>query len=142
MTSASGAAIFFNAASWLSVTPGAGSVPAFSSATVHVGMNAAELPEGLYSGKLIVGSNDPLLPSTDIPVAMTVGPAYVCGDANGNGIVNALDVTYLINFLYKHGDVPVPAEAGDANGNGTTNALDITYLINFLYKGGADPVCP
>jgi len=91
---------------------------------------------------LIVASNDPDTPIWDVPVAMTVGPAYVCGDAGGNGVVNALDVTYLINFLYKSGSAPIPVQAGDANGNGALNALDVTYLINFLYKEGPLPVCP
>jgi len=75
-------------------------------------------------------------------VKMSGAASYLCGDANGNGIRNALDVTYLINFLYKSGPAPNPMEAGDANGNGAINALDVTYLINFLYKGGPLPQCP
>lgn len=63
------------------------------------------------------------------------------GDANGSGVYNALDVTYLINFLYKHGPAPVPYAlcSGDANCNCGINALDVTYLINFLYKHGNAP---
>ena len=71
-----------------------------------------------------------------------IKPAYICGDADGSGVVNALDVTHLINFLYKHGPESVPPEAGDATGNGVTNALDITHLINYLYKQGPQPICP
>ncbi len=63
---------------------------------------------------------------------------YRRGDANQSGTINALDITYLINFLYKHGPAP-ELYAGDANASGTINALDITYLINFLYKGGPAP---
>ncbi len=73
---------------------------------------------------------------------ITVVPFYICGDATGNGIINALDVTFLINYLYKHGAAPNPIQAGDANGNGIINALDVTYLINFLYKHGPTPNCP
>ncbi len=68
--------------------------------------------------------------------------AFVCGDATHNGIVNALDITRIINYLYKHGAEPIPLEAADVNDTGTINALDITYLINFLYKGGRPPHCP
>ncbi len=74
------------------------------------------------------------------------GPPCNCcnlpGDANSNGVVNALDITFLINYLYKHGTAPTCPGNADANGNGTTNALDITYLINNLYKHGAAPKCP
>ncbi len=72
-------------------------------------------------------------------------PASCCvkpGDANNNGTVNALDVTFIINFLYKHGAAPVCPAQADVNGNGVTNALDVTYLINFLYKHGPAPKCP
>ncbi|MFH2036728.1 MAG: dockerin type I domain-containing protein [Candidatus Zixiibacteriota bacterium] len=67
---------------------------------------------------------------------------FLCGDANGNGAINIIDITYLISFLYKSGPAPIPVEAGDANGNGVINILDITYLISFLYKSGPDPICP
>lgn len=65
------------------------------------------------------------------------------GDPNGNQIVNALDVTYLINFLYKSGPAPKPDPlcSGDADGNCLTNILDITYLINYLYKHGQSIGC-
>ncbi|MCX6828671.1 MAG: dockerin type I domain-containing protein [candidate division Zixibacteria bacterium] len=67
---------------------------------------------------------------------------YVCGDANGSGIVNIQDITYLINYLYKSGPKPKPLPAGDATGNGIINIQDITHLINYLYKGGPAPICP
>lgn len=134
--------IIFNAANWLSVEPAIGTITAFSADTVQVGLNAAELPEGSYSGQLTIASNDPDTPSWVVSVAMTVGPAYICGDANGNGIVNIQDVTTLINFLYKGGPAPNPLEAGDANGNGILNIQDVTYLVNFLYKEGPQPLCP
>lgn len=67
---------------------------------------------------------------------------FVCGDASGDGIVNLLDITFLISYLYGGGPAPDPLEAGDANGNGAINLLDITYLIDFLYRDGPEPVCP
>ncbi len=67
---------------------------------------------------------------------------YGPGDVNNSGVVNALDITYLINFLYKHGVAPKPDTCmGDVNASGTVNALDVTYLINRLYKGGPAPLC-
>jgi hypothetical protein len=61
------------------------------------------------------------------------------GDANGDWNVNAIDVTFLINYLYKHLSPPSPLKAGDINGSCVVNALDITYMINYLYKNGAAP---
>ncbi|PKK82497.1 MAG: hypothetical protein CVT49_13445 [candidate division Zixibacteria bacterium HGW-Zixibacteria-1] len=66
---------------------------------------------------------------------------YICGDADGNVAVNILDVTFLINYIYKGGQAPNPLNSADADGNGAINLLDITYLIKYLYKGGAAPIC-
>jgi hypothetical protein len=65
-----------------------------------------------------------------------------CGDANNDGIVNILDITYLINYIYKGGAALDRPGAGDVNSSGGINILDITYLINYVYKGGLAPDCP
>jgi PKD repeat protein len=67
---------------------------------------------------------------------------FVCGDADDNGLVNILDITYLISFLYKGGPVPPYYDQANVNNDGSVNILDITYLISFLYKDGPDPDCP
>jgi len=66
---------------------------------------------------------------------------FVCGDPDNTGSVNILDITFLINYLYKEGEAPDPVGSADADGSGQINLLDITYLINYLYKDGPDPVC-
>ncbi|PKK82437.1 MAG: hypothetical protein CVT49_13710 [candidate division Zixibacteria bacterium HGW-Zixibacteria-1] len=63
------------------------------------------------------------------------------GDANNNGAVNILDVTFIISYLYKGGQAPPCLDEADANGNNMINILDVTYLIGYLYKGGNAPVC-
>jgi hypothetical protein len=64
-----------------------------------------------------------------------------CGDVNNNGVVNILDVTYLIAYLYKGGPTPPVLSLANANGTWPINILDATYLIAYLYKGGPDPRC-
>jgi len=64
-----------------------------------------------------------------------------CGDIDGSKKVNALDVTRLINYLYKGGVAPVSMWSANVNGDSAVNALDVTYLINYLYKGGASLKC-
>ncbi len=64
------------------------------------------------------------------------------GDPNNTGpFINLLDITYLINFLYKQGASPTPYSicSGDPNANCSVNLLDITYLINSIYKHGPSP---
>jgi len=67
---------------------------------------------------------------------------FVCGDANGEGNINILDITFLINYLYKDGPAPNPEASADVNSDGGINILDVTYLINYIYKDGPLPDCP
>lgn len=66
---------------------------------------------------------------------------FVRGDANGDGLINSSDITYLINYLYKNGPAPDPLWLGDCNCDGIINSSDVVYLINYLFKGGPPPSC-
>jgi hypothetical protein len=63
------------------------------------------------------------------------------GDANGDGMINIVDVVYLINFLFIEGPPPKPFAAGDVNCNDYITASDVIYLINYLFIGGPPPSC-
>jgi len=69
-----------------------------------------------------------------------VVPSRPYGDANNDGHINMLDITFVINFLYKNGMPPSDLDYADPNGSCHINALDVTYLIAYLYKGGPAPV--
>jgi thermitase len=94
-------------------------------------------PNGFYSGNIRVFVMDYC--SDDMLTFTLI--VQRCGDADGNGVVNLLDITYLINYLYKGGPVPNPPGIADVNSDGAVNILDITYLIAYLYKGGPAPDC-
>jgi len=64
------------------------------------------------------------------------------GDFTNDNNLNALDITAMINNLYKGGPPAICPDEADTNGSGIFNILDITYLINYLYKGGSAPKCP
>lgn len=71
---------------------------------------------------------------------------FRCGDASGDGVINLLDILYVISAIYDSppGPAPVPPDAGDANGDGNLNLIDILYLIDYLYSAppGPTPICP
>jgi hypothetical protein len=64
---------------------------------------------------------------------------FVCGDCNGDGLVDPADAVYLINYLFKSGSAPDPVEAGDCNCDGVVDPADVVYLINYLFKEGPPP---
>jgi len=78
--------------------------------------------------------------ATLVSEAYTIG--YVVGDPTRDGIINIADVLFLINYLYKGGEAPDPAETGDVTCDGITNIDDVVFLINYLYKHGPAPPDP
>ncbi|SYZ73402.1 hypothetical protein TRIP_C21520 [Candidatus Zixiibacteriota bacterium] len=79
-----------------------------------------------------------------VPVARDnfVSVEWKCGDANNSWTVNILDVSFIINYLYKHGQAPQSLASVDVNHSGGINILDVSYLINYMYKQGLDLNCP
>jgi hypothetical protein len=72
-----------------------------------------------------------------------VGATYVQrGDATADGIVDASDLVYLLNYLFTNGPEPIPLEAGDVTCDGIVDASDVVYLLNYLFVHGPLPCDP
>lgn len=79
-----------------------------------------------------------------IVTTLTVSPPaqFVVGDANLDGAINASDIIYLVNYVFKGGPPPVPeAAAGDVNCDLTVTSSDIVFLVNYVFRGGPQPAC-
>ena len=77
--------------------------------------------------------------------ALSVPPASCCvkeGDCNHNGTVNVIDVTYLVNYLFKGGPSPSCKEEADVNDSGGVNVVDLSQIVSYLFKGGSVGLCP
>jgi uncharacterized Ntn-hydrolase superfamily protein len=99
---------------------------------------AAPLSAGVDTVVATVTAGGEAVEATAQPVVLY----FPIGDADNNGSINLLDVTHIINYLYKEGPPPTYDEAGDPDASGGTNLLDVTYIINYLYKFGPAPLCP
>jgi len=66
------------------------------------------------------------------------------GDCNGDGLFSDIvELTYLVDYLFKAGPAPICLEECDVNGSGGINIADITYVVDYLYRGGPEPAeCP
>ncbi len=73
---------------------------------------------------------------------VSVANSFIKGDANLDGDISILDLTYLVDFIFRGGPAPDPFLAGDANCDDDTNILDLTYLVDFIFRGGPIPDCP
>jgi hypothetical protein len=70
----------------------------------------------------------------------------ICGDIDGNGVINVSDIITLINYKYLPTPGPPPHwpwRRGDVNHDGSINITDIMIMINykFLTPPGPAPKC-
>jgi hypothetical protein len=70
------------------------------------------------------------------------GESYLCGNANGDELVNIGDVVFIVNYIFREGPAPDPLCIGNANGEPPplVNIGDAAYLINFVFREGPPPV--
>ena len=63
------------------------------------------------------------------------------GDVNGDGNdANILDLTSLVDFIFRDGTESTCPNEADINSDGTpSNILDLTFLVDFIFRGGPAP---
>ena len=72
---------------------------------------------------------------TSNPGYFTAKNAGLRGDVNGDGSVNIIDVTALINYLLGGSASDINMTAADCNTDGSVTIIDVTALINYLLSG-------
>jgi hypothetical protein len=66
----------------------------------------------------------------------------ICGDLTDDGMVDASDIVYLLNYLFVHGPQPPwPMSRADVTNEGEVDAGDLVYLLNYLFVNGPEPHC-
>jgi hypothetical protein len=78
---------------------------------------------------------------------LTNGYTYVPQkfDPNNDGVIDAADVFYLINYLFLGGPAPIGPggmPSGDANGDLVVDPADIFYVVHYVFDGGPAPATP
>ena len=78
------------------------------------------------------------------PKCWSINDIGICGDFNGDGIVNVFDIVYVIQCLYFPLWPPCEFDPWifDVNNDAVINIFDIIYLISYLYLDGPELLCP
>ena len=63
-------------------------------------------------------------------------PAYILGDANGDGVVNVTDIVATVNYIMVKPSADFNPLAADVNNDGEVNVTDIVGMVNIIMKGG------
>ncbi len=69
-------------------------------------------------------------------------PSCTCGDLNGDGTVDPMDLVYMTAYFFQGGPAPAYPTCADVDGSGTFDKADIAYLANYLFLNGSAPACP
>ena len=75
-------------------------------------------------------------------LVVQIGPPFLCGDMNGDGTAgNIIDLTFIVDRIFRGGPASNPPEASDINCDGTNgNILDLTTIVDRIFRGGP-PLC-
>ena len=109
------------------------------------GIGGQVLVFAVYDNELIVGGNFSTAGGKSSPyIAQWTRRSGFCGDADGSGQVNLVDIVYVVNWIFAAGPAPVDEGAGDYNCDGKTNIADAVYMVNYLFVDGPAPCasCP
>ena len=149
-------AIQISAASWLEIPVAAGQIDPYATGVVTLNFNAEDMEEGIYTGSLTLGCNDPVHPSTLLPVTMDVSSGCCTGPSVGNidgspdNAVTMEDLTILVDALFISLTPPACLQEADIDLSGAPDPVpgdltmnDLTILIDHLFITLSPlPACP
>lgn len=68
----------------------------------------------------------------------TSTPSAVCGDLNGDKVIDVTDVSLIINYAFRGVTIPAGVRA-DVNGDGVVNVVDVNLIIDTAFRGAPVP---
>jgi hypothetical protein len=124
---------------YIRAEPASGSLAPGTATDATLVVSATTLAPGDFVADLVFQHNDPARDSVHIHLALSIFEIRR-GDANADNRINAKDIVYLVNTLWKGGPDPI-ASAGDMNCDLSITLQDLMTLINYVFKGGPAPDC-
>ncbi len=95
---------------------------------------------GLFTFTVLVDDNGSTYWDQEEFTIYVAPTPVVPGDVTFNGVVNIVDLTFLVDYLFRYGPPPPVLNTADANGSCTIAVDDMTYLVDYLFRNGPAPV--
>jgi len=93
------------------------------------------------SAAFVLDREDVIAEISDHPESACTYPIK-CGDINSDTYTNAVDIIYLVNYIFKSSAAPFPLWIADINGDGgKVTSADVIYMVNFVFRNGPAPQC-
>ncbi len=103
------------------------------------------IPQGTPLGQIsnlyfkVVSWGDPLVTDS---ITTRVTSILQRGDSDFSGQIGISDLTYMVEYLFNSGPVPIPiSDAGDFNCSLELGISDLTGIVNYLFESGPPPPC-
>lgn len=64
---------------------------------------------------------------------------WTLGDVDASHSINVADLTSLVSYMFKGGQIPTPLYVLDFNSSCTVDVADLTYFVNYSFNGGPAP---
>ena len=96
--------------------------------TIEIIINTTGLAGGDYSNDILIESNDPDEGLLIFPVTLSINS--LDGDANGDGMLNILDLVIIANMVLANDYNTI----ADMNDDGFLNILDLVLLVNIILE--------
>lgn len=92
------------------------------------GVVVPDFTDNIYTVQNLMAAVDVTVEFEEIPI--------IPGDANGDGIVDVLDVTTIVAYIMGQNPEPFVFGGADVNGDGEINVLDIILTVNIILDAG------
>ena len=119
---------------WAYVADSSGNVPQL----VGIHASAFGLTFGEYVDSFYI--NAPSASNSPRKVELIFKVWRLHGDNNYDNKVNILDLTFMVDFIFRSGPRPQPEFlVGDVNCDEKLNIADLTYLVDYIFRSGPFP---
>ena len=75
-------------------------------------------------------------------VGLILLDGFLSGDANLDGKVNVLDLTFLVDYIFRGGSEPIVPETADMDRScdPLPNINDLTWIVGYIFRGTFAPM--